>query len=81
MSDHKSLSATVTPDQWLVARRLTASPLDCPGLLTLEPGVELFGPVDQAGDYLQFSLGNLAISCRLDDFLASIEVPQKKTLP
>jgi hypothetical protein len=72
MSANKSLSATVTPDQWLVARRLTALPLDQPGSLTLEPGDELFGPVDQAGDYVQFSFGTLALTCRLDDFLASI---------
>lgn len=76
----KSLSAMVTPDQWLVARRLTALPFDRPGPLTLEPGVELFGPMDLAGDYLQFSVGGVALSCRMDDFLAAIEEPGPKTL-
>jgi hypothetical protein len=82
MPANKPLSATVTPDQWLVARRLTALPLDRPGLLTLEPGVQLFGPVDLAGDYLQFSVGDVALSCRLDDFLSAIDIlAVTKTLP
>ena len=65
----------VTPDQWQVARHLTVSPMDRPGRLILEPGVELYGPVDMAGEYLEFSLGDLALSCRVDDFLAAIEAP------
>jgi hypothetical protein len=66
----------VTPDQWQAARRLTVSPMDHPGRLTLEPGVELYGPVDMAGEYLEFSLGDLALSCQVDDFLAATEAPK-----
>ena len=75
MQSNKSLSATVAPDQWLVTRQLMALPLDHSSLLTLEPGAELFGPVGLEGDYLQFSLGEQALSCRLDDFLTAITLP------
>ncbi len=75
MGARETLSSTVKPDQWLVARRLTVSPLDRPGRLTLEPGVELFGPVGVEGEYLKFSLGNLALSCRVDDFLEAVDAP------
>ena len=72
MHPQSSLSATVTPNQWRIQRRLTALPLDQPGRLTLEPGIELFGPIDQVGDYLKFSLGDLALTCLIDDFLLAI---------